>query len=258
MKNKIIELKNITKKFGGTVALDNVDFELFEGEVLGLVGDNGAGKSTLIKIISGALKADKGEIFYYGEKVNLNNPQDAMTYGIETIYQDLALFPGLDFTTNIFIGREYLKKGIINKIFGVIDIKRMEEKALENLASLSYAMPQIHENVENFSGGQKQAVAIARAKLWSKRIIIMDEPTAALGVQESKKTLEMIKEFAKVMDGIIIISHNIEHIINVTDRVIVLRTGKRVGTMDFKDYENNVEDIHVDIVKLITGFEFSR
>lgn len=258
MKDKIIELKNVSKRFGGTVALDDVDFELFKGEVLGLVGDNGAGKSTLIKIISGALMKDKGEIYLYGEKVNLTNPKDAMAYGVETIYQDLALFPGLDFATNIFIGREYLKRGAVNKKFGVIDIKRMQQKARENLAGISFIMPDIHEYVENFSGGQKQAVAIARAKLWGRKIIIMDEPTASLGVQESQKALDMIKDFSKIVDGIIVISHNIEHVIDVTNRVIVLRKGKRVGTIDFEDYKNKTDDLHTDIVKLITGMEFSK
>jgi len=256
MKSKIIELKKISKKYGGTVALENVDFELFKGEVLGLVGDNGAGKSTLIKIISGAISKDNGEIYLYGEKVNIKNPKDSMDYGIETIYQDLALFQGLDFTSNIFIGREYLKKGFINKGFGIIDLKKMEQKAEETLAGISFIMPEIKEIVENFSGGQKQAVSIARAKLWSKKIIIMDEPTAALGVQESRKALDMIKEFSNIVDGIIIISHNIEHIIDVTDRVIVLRKGKRVGTIDFNKYGDNKEDLHTDIVKLITGMEF--
>lgn len=254
-KNKIIELKNITKKFSGTVALDNVDFELFEGEVLGLVGDNGAGKSTLIKIISGVFSPNIGEIFIYGRKVDLKNPRDAIDLGIEVIYQDLALFDGLDFTTNIFIGREYLKKGVLSRIFKVIDVKRMEKKAQEVLSGIAFNMPPIHEYVENFSGGQKQAVSISRAKLWGKEIVIMDEPTAALGVQESQKVLDMIKVFSTIVRGIIVISHNIEHIISVTDRVIVLRQGRRVGTIDCNDYKDK-NILHGDVVKLISGLEF--
>ena len=254
-KNKIIELKNITKKFGGTVALDNVDFELFEGEVLGLVGDNGAGKSTLIKIISGVVTPNEGEIFIFGKRVNIRNPKDAIDLGIEVIYQDLALFGGLDFTTNIFTGREYLKKGALNKIFKIIDINRMEKKAEEVLSGIAFNMPPIHEYVENFSGGQKQAVAVSRAKLWGKEIIIMDEPTASMGVQESQRVLTMIKEFSKVVKGLIVISHNIEHIISVTDRVIVLRHGRRAGMIDSSGYTDK-EILHGNLVKMISGLEF--
>ena len=181
-----------------------------------------------------------------------------MEYGIETIYQDLALFDGLDFTTNIFIGREYLRRGWLNRFFGIIDIKTMEKKANDVMGQISFNMPQIHEEVENFSGGQKQAVALARAILWKKKIILMDEPTAALGVQEGQKVLKMIKDFAKVVKGIIVISHNIEHIINVTDRVIVLRRGERAGTVDFKDYKEKESSKHSDIVKLISGLEFQQ
>lgn len=254
-KKKIVELKNVTKKFGGTVALDNVDFELFEGEVLGIVGDNGAGKSTLIKIISGVVTPNEGEIFIFGKKVNLKNPKDAIDLGVEVIYQDLALFGGLDFTTNIFTGREYLKKGAFSKIFKIIDVNKMEKKAEEVLSGIAFNMPPVHEYVENFSGGQKQAVAVSRAKLWGKEIIIMDEPTAAMGVQESQRVLDMIKDFSKVVKGLIVISHNIEHVISVTNRIIVLRQGRRAGTIECSKYRDK-EALHTDVVKLISGLEF--
>jgi len=252
--NYIIEAKGLSKKFGAVCALENVDFELKEGEILGLVGDNGAGKSTLIKILSGALTPDEGIIKIYGKEVKINSPRDAFKIGIETIYQDLALFNNLDFIRNIFSGREYIGSGI-SKILKFADKKRMKKEAMEGIKKISINLPKLDQNVETLSGGQRQAVAITRAIFWGRRIIIMDEPTAALGVKESKRVLEMIKDIKNSLDGIIIITHNIEHIIKIADRVIVLRTGNRAGSIDFKDYENRKKDLHNDIVKLITGAE---
>ena len=252
--NYIIEAKGLLKKFGAVTALENVDFELKRDEIVGLVGDNGAGKSTLIKILSGAITPSEGIIKVYGKKVNINNPRDAFNLGIETIYQDLALFNNLDFTRNIFAGREYAGRGLA-KILRFADKKRMRRDALEGIKKISINLPELNQNVETLSGGQRQAVAITRAIFWGRRIIIMDEPTAALGVKESKRVLEMIKDIKINLDGVIIITHNIEHIIKVADRVIVLRTGCRVGTIDFKEYKDKTEDLHNDIVKLITGAE---
>lgn len=248
----IIEAKNITKKFGAVTALDEVDFELKKGEILGLLGDNGAGKSTLIKIISGALTADKGNIKFEGKPVIIRQPRDAFELGIETNYQDLALFENLNFTQNIFAGREYIGKGI-NKLFGFVDNRKMRNEASKKIKNISINLPDLDQDIETLSGGQRQAVAITRSIFWGQKIIIMDEPTAALGVQESKKVLELIKETIKHVDGIILITHNIEHVMKVADRAIILRNGKRAGEIDFHEYGDNLNKLSNDIVKMITG-----
>ena len=252
--NYIIQAKKIAKYFGSVAALENVDFELKDGEVLGLVGDNGAGKSTLIKILSGAELPTKGSIEVFGKTVNIRNPRDSFKLGIETIYQDLALFDNLDFSQNIFAGREYKSKGI-GRLFSIVDNKKMRKAAAKTIENISINLPLLSQKVKVLSGGQRQAVAITRALFWGQKIIIMDEPTAALGVRESKKVLDLIEEMRKHVNGIIIITHNIEHIIKVADRVIVLRNGKRVGDVEFKGYGDNFDDLHNDIVRLITGAE---
>ena len=256
--NNIINARSLTKTYGAVMALADVDFELKEGELLGLVGDNGAGKSTLIKILSGAITADKGSIEFEGERVRINQPRDAFDLGIETIYQDLALFENLNFTQNIFVGREYTARGI-GKIIGHADDNRMRREAIKKISDISINLPELNQKIETLSGGQRQAVSFTRAIFWGTKVIIMDEPAAALGVRESAKVLELILEIKKHVKGIILIAHNIEHVIKVADRVIVLRHGKRVGTIDFNDYreENGTlrhGDLHNDIVKLITGF----
>jgi len=252
--NYIIRAKNITKYFGSIGALENVDFELKEGEILGLVGDNGAGKSTLIKILSGAELPNDGSIEVFGKLVSIKNPKDAFELGIETIYQDLALFENLDFSQNIFAGREYKSKGI-GWLFGFVDSRRMQKEASQTIKNISINLPLLTQKVKQLSGGQRQAITITRALFWGQKIIIMDEPTAALGVRESKKVLDLIKETRKHVNGIIIITHNIEHIIKIADRAIVLRNGRRVGDIIFKDYGDRLDDLHNDIVKLITGAE---
>jgi ABC-type sugar transport system ATPase subunit len=250
--NYIIKANNITKYYGAVKALDNVDFELKQGEILGLVGDNGAGKSTLIKVLSGAVQANSGTIEVMGEQVSIHRPRDAFNLGIETIYQDLALFNNLNFTQNIFAGREYIGR-YIKKVLGFADTKRMENEALLKVKDISINLPTLEQTVGTLSGGQRQAVAISRAIFWGKKIIIMDEPTAALGVEESRKVLELIKETINHVLGIILIAHNIEHVIKVANRVIILRTGQRVASLDFKDYKDRLNDLHNDIVKGITG-----
>ena len=252
--NFILEANGISKYFGAVTALEDVDFELKKGEILGLVGDNGAGKSTLIKILSGAITPNKGKIVVYGKEVKINNPQDAFKLGIETIYQDLALFNNLNFVKNIFGGREYRARGI-GKVLYFADDKKMKSEAMDKIKNISINLPDLDQRTETLSGGQRQAVAITRAIFWGRKIIIMDEPTAALGVKESAKVLDMISKIRGSLDGIIIITHNIEHIIRIADRVIVLRTGRRVGSIDFKDYKEKSVELHNDIVKLITGAE---
>jgi len=252
--NYIIQAKNITKYFGSVAALENVDFELKDGEVLGLVGDNGAGKSTLIKILSGAELPTEGTIEVFGKTVNIRNPRDSFELGIETIYQDLALFDNLDFSQNIFAGREYKSRGI-GRLFSIVDSKKMEKEATKTIENISINLPLLSQKVKVLSGGQRQAVAITRALFGGQKIIVMDEPTAALGVRESKKVLDLIEETRKHVNGIIIITHNIEHIIKIADRVIVLRNCKRIGNVDFEGYGDNFDDLHNDIVRLITGAE---
>jgi ABC-type sugar transport system ATPase subunit len=250
----IIRTSGISKFYGSVVALDKVDFELKDGEVLGLVGDNGAGKSTLIKILSGAELPNEGSIEVFGKPVHIRNPKDSFDLGIETIYQDLALFDNLNFTENIFAGREIKNRGV-GWLFGFVDGKRMQKEASDRIQNISINLPLLSQKVKQLSGGQRQAVAIIRALFWGQKILIMDEPTAALGVREARKVLDLIEETRKHVNGVIVITHNIEQIINIADRVVVLRNGKRVGDINFKDYENRLDDLHNDIVKLITGAE---
>jgi ABC-type sugar transport system ATPase subunit len=241
-KEKILEMKHITKRFGGLTALDNVNFDLYKNEILALVGDNGAGKSTLIKIISGAIVPDEGEIFLYGKRVEINNPIDAKKLEIETVYQDLALIDTLDVTKNIFLGRES----------GLLFHKRRQEIARKIIDGLDINIPDIREKVRFLSGGQRQSVAIARATTFGKRIIILDEPTAALGVRESKHILEIIASLKARGLSIIIITHNLEHAFFISDRFFVLRNGKEVGVK--KKEETSVDEI----VKMITGGVFVK
>ena len=248
----IIEAKGLTKYFGAVRALCNVDFEVKLGEIVGLLGDNGAGKSTLIKILSGAILAGTGYIIFEGKRVNIKQPRDAFELGIETIYQDLALFNNLDFTKNIFVGREYKSRGP-GKVLAFADTRRMRNEAITKIKSIAINLPSLEQKVETMSGGQRQAVAITRSIFWGRKVIIMDEPTAALGVQESKKVLELIKETINHVSGIILITHNIEHVLKVVDRVIVLRNGERVGDLDCSNAQERYEELHHKIVSMITG-----
>lgn len=252
--NYVIEAKGLSKYFGAVTALENVDFELKRGEVLGLVGENAAGKSTLIKILSGSIEPNKGSIKIYGKEVKIKKPRDAFNLGIETIYQDLALFDNLNFIRNIFAGREYITKGI-GRLLGFADDRKMRVESMNKIKSISINLPKLSQKTENLSGGQRQSVAITRAIFWGRKIIIMDEPTAALGVEESRKVLDMINEIRSYLDGIIVITHNIEQIMKIVDRVIVLRNGRRVGSIDFKFYEGKSKELHNGIVKLISGVE---
>ena len=225
----VLEARNISKRFGNVTALEHVDFELYPDEILALVGDNGAGKSTLIKILSGAIQPDEGEILMGGERVNIRNPQDARRLGIETVYQDLALAPALDIASNLFLGREEREPGILGGIFRRLDKSRMRKEAAENMASLKIGLRSMRQPVENLSGGQRQGVAVARAVSWGKRVVIMDEPTAALGVKESGMVLELIRNVKARGVPVILISHNLPHVFEVADRIQVMRLGRRAG-----------------------------
>jgi simple sugar transport system ATP-binding protein len=221
-------VNTISKRFGGVKALDRVSIKLNEGEVLALAGDNGAGKSTLIKIISGVYTSDEGEISFNGRKILNNNPNYSRNLGIETIYQDLALADNLDVPSNIFLGREPIKKSL--KFLHRLDRNFMYKQSVDVLESLKIEIPvsSLNQPVASLSGGQRQAIAISRAIYWNARILIMDEPTAALGVPEQRKVLELIDTLKKNSIGIIFISHNLNDIFSASDSICVLRQGKKV------------------------------
>jgi ABC-type sugar transport system ATPase subunit len=250
-KVRILEVKGITKTFGGVVALDNVDFEVYQGEIVALLGDNGAGKSTLIKVIAGVYTPDSGDINFENRRVEINAPVDSMMLGIETIYQDLALFDNLTASANVYMGREEVSSGI-GKFFGWLNQKEMDKRTSNVLTNVGIELPNPRTIVKRFSGGQRQGIAIGRAVLWGKKLVIMDEPTAALGVRESAKLLALIKNLINIVKGIIIISHNIEHVIGVADRAVILRRGKRVGEMEINKSGDPIK-LHNELVAMITG-----
>jgi ABC-type sugar transport system ATPase subunit len=222
----ILQVQSVSKRFGGVHALENVSVDLFPGEVLALAGDNGAGKSTLIKIISGVHHPDEGKIWYDGKEVTFENPQKAREQGIETIYQDLALADNLDVGANVFLGREPMKR-----VFGlpVLDRKKMRTEAADALRVLDIRINRFDLPLRSMSGGQRQAVAIGRAIHWNAKVLIMDEPTAALGVPEQRKVIALIKSLKQSGVGVIFISHNLVDIFAVSDRIVVLRRGQKVG-----------------------------
>src|SRR5580692_10291294 len=222
----ILQVESVSKRFGGVHALENVSLDLFPGEVLALAGDNGAGKSTLIKVISGVHHADEGKMRYNGAEVTFENPQKAREQGIETIYQDLALADNLDVGANVFLGREPMKRVLG---FPVLDRKQMRTQAADALRVLDIRINRFDLPLRSMSGGQRQAVAIGRAIHWKAKVLIMDEPTAALGVPEQRKVMEIIAKLKKNGVGVIFISHNLIDIFQVSDRILVLRRGEKVG-----------------------------
>ena len=244
----ILQGRNLVKRYGRVTALDHCDFELYPGEILGVIGDNGAGKSTLIKAISGAVVPDEGEVFLEGSKVNFHSPLDARKHGIETVYQQLAMSPALSIADNIFMGRELRKPGIMGKVFRQLDRPAMEKFAREKLNDLGLMTIQnIRQAVETLSGGQRQVVAVARAAAFGSKVIILDEPTAALGVKESRRVLELILDVKKRGIPIVLISHNMPHVFEVADRIHIHRLGKRICVIRPKDYQMN------DAVAFMTG-----
>ena len=244
----ILVAKNLSKKYGKVVALDNANLELYPGEVLGVIGDNGAGKSTLVKVLCGAVVPDSGEILLDGKSVNFTSPIEARTLGIETVYQNLALSPALSITDNMFLGREIRQKGFMGKFLRFLDKKAMAEEARKRLSELGLLTIQnINQLVETLSGGQRQGVAVARATSFGTKLVIMDEPTAALGVKESRRVLELIGEVRARGIPIILISHNMPHVFEVADRIHVHRLGTRLCVIDPKKYEMS------DAVAFMTG-----
>ena len=220
----LVELKDISIAFGGIKAVDRVSVDLYPGEVVGLLGHNGAGKSTLIKCLSGAYKADAGDVFINGKKVVINNPRDARGHNIETIYQTLALADNLDAASNLFLGREIVGPG------GFLDDSKMEAETRKIMGRLNPNFTKFAEPVSALSGGQRQSVAIARAVYFDAKILIMDEPTAALGPQESEMVAELIQELKKQGLGIFLIEHDIHNVMKLCDRASVMKNGQLVGT----------------------------
>lgn len=225
----LVEMKHINKSFGGVHAVENVSVSLYPGEVVGLLGHNGAGKSTLIKILSGAYTADDGEIFVNGEPATIRTPKDAKAYGIETIYQALALADNLNASANIFLGRE------ITGAFGAVDEDTMESETRKILQRLDLKIKSLRDPVRNLSGGQRQAIAIGRAIYFNARVLIMDEPTAALGPQETQKVADLITQLKKEGIGIFLISHDIHDVFDLADRISVMHNGRLVGTHHIQD-----------------------
>ena len=248
MNAPILKARGLSKRFGRVTALDRCDFDLLPGEILGVIGDNGAGKSTLIKTISGAIIPDEGEVYLDGEQVRFTSPNHARQAGIETVYQTLAMSPALSITDNMFMGRELRKPGLLGKVFRQLDRKRMEAFAREKLSELGLTTIQnINQAVETLSGGQRQGVAVARAAAFGSRVIILDEPTAALGVKESRRVLDLIQDVRSRGIPIILISHNIPHVFEVANRIHIHRLGRRLTVIDPKEHSMS------DAVAYMTG-----
>ncbi|NOY54606.1 MAG: sugar ABC transporter ATP-binding protein [Actinobacteria bacterium] len=238
----ILECRGVSKHYGAVQALYKVDFEVRAGEVMALVGDNGAGKSTLIKGIAGIFPFDEGEVRFEGEKVDITGPRDAAALGIEVVYQDLALADNLDVVANMFLGRERVQKGLI------LDEASMERSAEETLASLSVtSLRRVRQVVAGLSGGQRQSVAVAKAVMWNSKAVILDEPTAALGVAQTRQVLDLVRRLADRGLGVVLISHNLLDVFEAADRITVLRLGQQVGV-----YERS-ETTQEEIVFAITA-----
>jgi len=247
-KTPVLQTKNLVKRYGSVTAIDHADFELYPGEILAVIGDNGAGKSSLIKALSGALIPDEGEILLDGKPVHFTSPMEARALGIETVYQNLAVSPALNISDNLFLGRELLKPGILGKVFRMLDKKEMERRARDKMAELGLMTIQnISQAVESLSGGQRQGVAVARSALFGSKVVIMDEPTAALGVKESRRVLNLIKEVRDRGLPIILISHNMPHVFEVADRIHIHRLGKRAAIVTPQSHTMS------DAVAIMTG-----
>ncbi len=244
----VLYARGLNKRYGKVTALDRCDFDLMPGEILAVIGDNGAGKSSLIKALSGAIQPDSGDIFLDGQKVVFPSPIAARQAGVETVYQTLAMSPALSIADNMFMGRELRKPGIAGSIFRQLDRPAMERIAREKLTELGLMTIQnINQAVETLSGGQRQGVAVARAAAFGSKVIILDEPTAALGVKESRRVLDLIQDVRARGIPIILISHNMPHVFEVADRIHVHRLGRRLCVVDPKDYTMS------DAVAFMTG-----
>lgn len=248
MTQPVLYARSLNKRYGKVTALDNCDFDLMPGEILAVIGDNGAGKTSLIKVLSGAIQPDSGEMFLEDRQVSFPSPIAARQAGVETVYQTLAMSPALSIADNMFMGRELRKPGFMGSVLRQLDRPAMERIAREKLSDLGLMTIQnINQAVETLSGGQRQGVAVARAAAFGSKVIILDEPTAALGVKESRRVLELIQDVRARGIPIILISHNMPHVFEVADRIHVHRLGRRLCVIDPKDYTMS------DAVAFMTG-----
>jgi fructose transport system ATP-binding protein len=244
----ILQARNLVKTFGRVVGLDGVSLDLYPGEVLAIIGDNGAGKSTLIKCLTGAEVPDTGELFVSGQPVHFKRPQDARAHGIETVYQNLAVSPALDVASNLFLGREERRAGLLGSVFRMLDTQGMRTKAKQELTRLGISTLQdVTVPVENLSGGQRQAVAVARAAAFGSKVVVLDEPTAALGVRESNQVLQLVRDLRDRGLPVILISHNMPHVFDVADRIHIQRLGKCAATITPQSHSMT------DAVAIMTG-----
>jgi fructose transport system ATP-binding protein len=248
MTTPVLQAKGLTKRYGRVVAIDGSDLELYPGEILAVIGDNGAGKSSLIKALSGALIPDSGEIFLDGKPVHFRTPMDARAAGIETVYQTLAVAPGLDIADNLFLGREERRKGVLGSVFRMLDRGHMRSEAKRHMGELGVATLQnIGQAVESLSGGQRQAVAVARSAAFGSKVVILDEPTAALGVKEGNRVLQLIRDVRDRGLPVILISHNMPHVFEVADRIHIQRLGRRAAVVNPREISMS------DAVAVMTG-----
>jgi fructose transport system ATP-binding protein len=243
----VLEARGVVKRYGQVTALGGADLELRAGEVLAIVGDNGAGKSTLIKVLCGAVVPDEGQVLLDGEPVHFHSPMDARRRGIETVYQDLAVAPALDIASNLFLGREIRCRGLLGSWFRMLDKRRMISEAKHEMDELKFHLPAIGSAVENLSGGQRQGVAVARAAIFARRLVIMDEPTAALGVRESGQVLNLIRTIRDRGLPVILISHDMPHVFEVADRIQIMRLGRRASLTSPKRHSMS------EVVAIMTG-----
>jgi fructose transport system ATP-binding protein len=245
--NPVLQAIGLVKRYGHVTALDGTDFELYPGEILAVIGDNGAGKSTLIKALAGALIPDEGQILLNGEQVHFHSPIDARHHGIETVYQDLAVAPELNIMENIFLGREIRRPGILGSWLRMLDKKRMLKDTVGYMSDLKIGIRSMDQRVGTLSGGQRQGVAVARSAAFARNVVIMDEPTAALGVKESRMVVELIHQVRARGLPVILISHNMPQVFELADRIHIQRLGRRVAVVRPKEYSMS------DVVAIMTG-----
>ena len=243
----VMEARGLVKRYGHVTALDHSDFELRAAEILAVIGDNGAGKSTLIKALSGALVPDAGEIRLDGQVVHFRTPMDARRAGIETVYQDLAVAPALSIAENLFLGRELRRPGVLGSVFRMLDKRRMREDSASHMRELRIEIGSMAQTVETLSGGQRQGVAVARSAAFARHVVIMDEPTAALGVKQSSMVLDLIRRVRDRGLSVVLISHDMPHVFEIADRIHVARLGKRIAVLNPRNISMS------DTVALMTG-----
>ena len=243
----VLEARKIVKRYGHVTALDGANLELRAGEVLAVIGDNGAGKSTMVKVLCGAVVPDEGQVLLDGVPVHFSSPMDPRKRGIETVYQDLAVAPALDIATNLFLGREVRCRGILGSWFRLLDKRRMKSEAQKEMAELKFRLPSIDSAVVDLSGGQRQGVAVARSAIFARRLVIMDEPTAALGVRESGEVLNLIRTIRDRGLPVLLISHNMPHVFELADRIHIMRLGRRVALTTPKEHSMG------EVVAIMTG-----